>query len=355
MRDSSKQRECGPSIQPRKWFHVSNLVQFCRVRIQQFFSRLKITDFIIVDTLGVGGFGRVELVQLKSDPTKTFALKIVRKCHMVDPLHQQHLQSERTVLTQAHCPFIVRMYQTFQDRENVYMLMEACRGGELWSLLRDCGAFDESTSRFYSSCVLEAFSYLHSRGVLYRDLKPENLILDHRGYAKLVDFGFCKKVGLRKKTWTFCGTPEYLPPELILNKGHDLSLDFWSLGVLVFEMLTGRPPFSGPDPVKTYDLVLDGIDMVEFPEKISRNAELLIKQLCRENPSERLGNLKNGIKDVQDHKWFEGFDWQGLREGTLAPPLKPLDWSASKTQKSEQFFGEPAELFQETHPLHFEY
>ncbi|XP_052381997.1 cGMP-dependent protein kinase 1-like [Oncorhynchus keta] len=179
-------------------------------------------------------------------------------------------------------------------------------------------------------CIVEALSFLHVRGIIYRDLKPENILLDHRGYAKLVDFGFAKKVGLGQKTWTFCGTPEYVAPEIILNKGHDVSVDCWSLGILIYELLSGSPPFSGCDPMKTYNIILRGLDMVEFPKKISKIAANLIKRLCRDNPSERVGNQKNGVKNIQKHKWFECFNWEGLRQATLAPPFTltvkgPLD------------------------------
>ncbi|KAG1936476.1 cGMP-dependent protein kinase egl-4 [Pimephales promelas] len=288
-----------------------------------FFSNLNLSDFNIIDTLGVGGFGRVELVQLKSDEMKTFAMKILKKRHIVDTRQQEHIRSEKLIMQEAHSDFIVRLYRTFKDSKYLYMLMEACLGGELWTILRDRGNFDDSTTRFYTACVVEAFAYLHSKGIIYRDLKPENLILDHRGYAKLVDFGFAKKIGFGKKTWTFCGTPEYVAPEIILNKGHDISADYWSLGILMYELLTGSPPFSGPDPMKTYNIILRGIDMIEFPKKITKNAANLIKKLCRDTPSERLGNLKNGVKDIQKHKWFEGFNWDGLRKGTLTPPIIP--------------------------------
>uniref|UniRef100_A0A668RQK7 cGMP-dependent protein kinase n=1 Tax=Oreochromis aureus TaxID=47969 RepID=A0A668RQK7_OREAU len=261
-----------------------------------FFSSLKLTDFNIIDTLGVGGFGRVELVQLKSDEAKTFAMKILKKRHIVDTRQQEHIRSEKHIMTEAHSDFIVRLYRTFKDSKYLYMLMEACLGGELWTILRDRGSFEDSTTRFYTGCVVEAFAYLHAKGIIYRDLKPENLILDSRGYAKLVDFGFAKKIGFCKKTWTFCGTPEYVAPEIILNKGHDVSADYWSLGILMYELLTGSPPFSGPDPMKTYNVILRGIDMIEFPKKITKNAANLIKKLCR---------------------------WEGLRKGTLTPPITP--------------------------------
>ncbi|XP_067879215.1 cGMP-dependent protein kinase 1-like isoform X2 [Heterodontus francisci] len=267
-----------------------------------FFASLEHTDFNVCQTLGVGGFGRVELVQLKNEEGRTFAMKILKKRHIVDTRQQEHIRSEKQIMQEAHCDFIVRLYRTFRDRKYLYMLMEACLGGELWTILRDRGSFDDAMTRFYTACVLEAFAYLHCKGVIYRDLKPENIILNHRGYAKLVDFGFAKKVGFGKKTWTFCGTPEYVAPEIILNKGHDSSADYWSLGILMYELLTGSPPFSGSDPMETYNIILRGIDMVEFPKKISKNAGTLIKKLCRDNPSERLGHQKNGVKDIQKHK-----------------------------------------------------
>ncbi|MGH0138290.1 UNVERIFIED_CONTAM: hypothetical protein FKN15_066088 [Acipenser sinensis] len=270
-----------------------------------FFSNQNLVDFNIIDTLGVGGFGRVELVQMKSDEAKTFAMKILKKRHIVDTRQQEHIRSEKQIMQEAHSDFIVRLYRTFKDSKYLYMLMEACLGGELWTILRDRGSFEDSTTRFYTACVVEAFAYLHSKGIIYRDLKPENLILDHRGYAKLVDFGFAKKIGFGKKTWTFCGTPD--------------------------------PPFSGPDPMKTYNIILRGIDMIEFPKKITKNAANLIKKLCRDNPSERLGNLKNGVKDIQKHKWFEGFNWEGLRKGTLTPPIVPNVTSPTDTSNFDSF------------------
>uniref|UniRef100_W5K3U4 cGMP-dependent protein kinase n=1 Tax=Astyanax mexicanus TaxID=7994 RepID=W5K3U4_ASTMX len=294
-----------------------------------FFFNLHLSDFNIIDTLGVGGFGRVELVQLKSDEYKTFAMKILKKRHIVDTRQQEHIRSEKLIMQEAHSDFIT--VQTFKDSKYLYMLHEACLEESCGPIPETRGSFDDSTTRFYTACVVEAFAYLHSKGIIYRDLKPENLILDHRG-----DFGFAKKIGFGKKTWTFCGTPEYVAPEIILNKGHDISADYWSLGILMYELLTGSPPFSGPDPMKTYNIILRGIDMIEFPKKITKNAANLIKKLCRDTPSERLGNLKNGVKDIQKHKWFEGFNWEGLRKGTLTPPSSPVT-SATDTSNFDSF------------------
>ncbi|NXG25371.1 KGP1 kinase, partial [Grallaria varia] len=302
-----------------------------------FFANLKLSDFNIIDTLGVGGFGRVELVGMLCSAAGAAFWVPPLMVGCLWPTQSSKAQAERGQMRSGISKRVWGLYRTFKDSKYLYMLMEACLGGELWTILRDRGSFEDSTTRFYTACVVEAFAYLHSKGIIYRDLKPENLILDHRGYAKLVDFGFAKKIGFGKKTWTFCGTPEYVAPEIILNKGHDISADYWSLGILMYELLTGSPPFSGPDPMKTYNIILRGIDMIEFPKKIAKNAANLIKKLCRDNPSERLGNLKNGVKDIQKHKWFEGFNWEGLRKGTLTPPIIPSVASPTDTSNFDSF------------------
>lgn len=289
----------------------------------QEYAHIELEDLDFVVTLGVGGFGRVELVQYIHDKSKSFALKVLQKKHIVETEQQEHVLSERNIMMSCRHSFICRMYKTFKDSRYVYMLMEPCLGGEVWSILRDRNCFDDSTTRFYIACVTEALEYLHSRNIIYRDLKPENLMLDSMGYAKLVDFGFSKILISGKKTWTFCGTPEYVAPEIILNKGHDKAVDYWSIGILMYELFTGTPPFTATDPVKTYKIILRGFEMLNFPSNISKTALSLMKRLCKENPSERLGYQKGGIVDIRKHKWFQGFDWDGLRARTLIPPIIP--------------------------------
>ncbi|XP_044760116.1 cGMP-dependent protein kinase, isozyme 2 forms cD4/T1/T3A/T3B isoform X2 [Coccinella septempunctata] len=308
-----------------------------RLRINEEFANIQLSDLRVLTTLGVGGFGRVELVQIISDPGRSFALKQMKKAQIVETRQQQHIMSEKEIMGEANCQFIVKLFKTFKDRKYLYMLMESCLGGELWTVLRDKGHFDDATTRFYTACVVEAFDYLHSRNIIYRDLKPENLLLDNQGYIKLVDFGFAKRLQTGRKTWTFCGTPEYVAPEVILNKGHDISADYWSLGVLMFELLTGTPPFTGSDPMKTYNIILKGIDAIEFPRNITRNAMALIKKLCRDNPAERLGYQKGGISEIQKHKWFDGFNWEGLTERTLTPPILPNVNSVVDTSNFDEY------------------
>ncbi|XP_024885811.1 cGMP-dependent protein kinase, isozyme 2 forms cD5/T2 isoform X2 [Temnothorax curvispinosus] len=308
-----------------------------RRRLNEEFRDVRLQDLRTIATLGVGGFGRVELVQIAGDSTRSFALKQMKKAQIVETRQQQHIMSEKRIMSEADCDFVVKLFKTFKDRKYLYMLMEACLGGELWTVLRDKGHFDDGTTRFYTACVVEAFDYLHSRNIIYRDLKPENLLLDNQGYVKLVDFGFAKRLDNGRKTWTFCGTPEYVAPEVILNKGHDISADYWSLGVLMFELLTGTPPFTGADPMKTYNIILKGIDAIEFPRSITRNAMALIKKLCRDNPAERLGYQRGGISEIQKHKWFDGFNWEGLKTRTLEPPILPRVQGSTDTANFDAY------------------
>lgn len=299
------------------------------------FTDLKLKDLQIITTLGVGGFGRVELVKIAGEGARSFALKVMKKKHIVDTRQQEHIMNEKRIMRSASSPFIVKLFKTFKDRKYLYMLLESCLGGELWAILRDRVYFDDSTTRFYTCCVMEAFAYLHSRGIIYRDLKPENLLLDSRGYVKLVDFGFAKVIGPGRKTWTFCGTPEYVAPEIILNKGHDFTADYWSMGILIFELLTGSPPFTASDPMKTYNIILKGIDAIEFPRKITKTATALIKRLCREVPTERLG--VKGLKEIYKNKWFEGFNWEALKSLTLNPPILPVIQSAVDSSNFDDY------------------
>lgn len=178
--------------------------------------------------------------------------------------------------------------------------MEACLGGDVWTVMSQRRFFDERTSIFISGCVVLAFEFLHSRNIIYRDLKPENLMFTPDGYCKLVDFGFAKQLSQNYKTNTFAGTPEYVAPEIILDRGHDRSADYWTLGILIFELLVGKTPFRGPNQMKIYQRILGGIDSIKMP-KISKSAQNLIRLLCKQSAAERLGYQKRGIIDIKRH------------------------------------------------------
>nr|VZI34035.1 unnamed protein product [Spirometra erinaceieuropaei] len=297
-------------------------------KIREEFKNLNLRDLCVIATLGVGGFGRVELVRIGEDNSRTFALKQLKKYYVVQTKQEEHVMNERSILMNTNCDFIVKLYRTFKDRKYLYMLLEVCLGGELWTVLRNQIAFSESLTQFYIACVVEGLIYLHTRGIVFRDLKPENLLLDSQGFCKMTDFGFAKNIGFGRKTWTFCGTPEYVAPEIILNKGHDFSADAWSLGILIFELHIGAPPFTSEEPMKTYNIILKGIEAITFPRKISRNAQNLIRRLCRDNPTDRLGYGKGGLCEIKKHVWFEGFDWNGLANRQLSPSYVPRVASA---------------------------
>ncbi|XP_045785295.1 cGMP-dependent protein kinase, isozyme 1-like isoform X2 [Maniola jurtina] len=202
------------------------------------FEFVELKDLEIVGTMGVGGFGRVELVHYKRDPSLTFALKCLKKIDMVQQQQQEHAFNEKNIMMACNSRFICRLYRTFKDNKYIYFLMEPVLGGDVWTILQKQRYFPENVARFMSACVVEAFQYLHSKDIIYRDLKPENLMLDKQGYIKLVDFGFAKRLSTNSKTWTFAGTPEYVAPEIVLNKGHDRAVHCWPLGMLTFPLLS---------------------------------------------------------------------------------------------------------------------
>lgn len=291
------------------------------------YSDIKLEDLITLSTLGVGGFGRVELVQHKTDSSKVFALKKLKRLEMIKQNQIKHVFNEKKVQLACSSSFIVKLYTTYRDKHYLYYLQEVCLGGDLFFLMhrQKSRCFTESSARFLAACIIEALAHLHERKYVYRDLKPENMMIDRKGYVKLTDFGFAKKVKTFSKTYTFAGTPEYVAPEVIQSKGHDKAVDYWGLGVFIYELLVGKTPFKSSDSnhSKTYELIVDGLDDVVFPIKMGRVAENLIRNLCKVDPSSRLGCRANGAQEVRDHNWYLGFNWDLLRSTKMRSPYVP--------------------------------
>eukprot|EP00092_Neocalanus_flemingeri_P025157 GFUD01027283.1.p1 GENE.GFUD01027283.1~~GFUD01027283.1.p1 ORF type:complete len:399 (+),score=129.40 GFUD01027283.1:141-1337(+) len=301
-------------------------------------ARLELKDLQRVATLGVGGFGRVDLVTIDSrEDKKSFALKTIPKSVLRDAEHRRHSIAEKEIHSILDSKFIIQLYRTFQDKEHLHMLMEICLGGELWTLLRDHNYFPDLTARFYIGCVVEALDYLHSLGIIYRDIKPENCLISHTGYLKLVDMGLAKKMKTSAKTFSFCGTAEYVPPEVVLKTGHGRQTDLWALGILIYELVEGRPPFLGENPVQTYQLILRGVDCAHFPDYVSSAAEDIVRSLCRKKPQDRLGAGVGGFNLVRRHKWFKDFIWKDLRSQTLPAPIIPCISSHVDTSCFDSF------------------
>ncbi|MCJ1354403.1 MAG: serine/threonine protein kinase, AGC [Icmadophila ericetorum] len=293
---------------------------------------LQLKDFDLLKTIGTGTFARVWLARLakpsQEDRDKVFALKIIRKVDTIRLKQVEHVRNERNTLAAvAGHPFITTLITTFSDHDSLYMLLDYCPGGEVFTYLRRARRFNESVSRFFAAEIVLILEYLHEQeGIAYRDLKPENILIDADGHLKLVDFGFAKKIG-RTETYTLCGTPEYLAPEVIKNTGHGTAVDWWAFGILVYEFLVGQPPFWDPNPLKIYQLIVEG--KIRYPHTISPSAADLISSLCTVNPSKRLGNISGSASRVKSHPWFREIDWEKLYQrrerGPFVPNLRGKD------------------------------
>lgn len=281
-------------------------------------GKYSLTDFQIMRTLGTGLFGRVHLVRSVHNG-RYYAIKVLKKQQVVKMKQVEHTNDERRMLKLVEHPFLIRMWGTFQDAKNLFMVMDYIEGGELFSLLRKLQRFPNPVAKFYAAEVTLALEYLHSHNIIYRDLKPENILLDRNGHIKITDFGFAKEVST--VTWTLCGTPDYIAPEVITTKPYNKSVDWWSLGVLIFEMLAGYTPFYDSTPMKTYEKILLG--KVHYPLIMLADVIDLLKQLITADLTRRLGNLSNGPADIRNHPWFAEVVWEKLLLKDIETPYEP--------------------------------
>ncbi|KAI8671503.1 CAMP-dependent protein kinase type 1 [Fusarium keratoplasticum] len=301
-------------------------------------GKYSLGDFDILRTLGTGSFGRVHLVQSKHNQ-RFYAVKVLKKAQVVKMKQVEHTNDERRMLADVKHPFLITLWGTFQDIKNLYMVMDFVEGGELFSLLRKSGRFPNPVAKFYAAEVTLALEYLHSKNVIYRDLKPENLLLDRHGHLKITDFGFAKRVP--DKTWTLCGTPDYLAPEVVSNKGYNKSVDWWSLGILIYEMLCGYTPFwDSGSPMKIYENILKG--KVKYPAYVNADAQNLLERLITADLTKRLGNLYGGPADVKNHPWFAEVTWDRLaRKDIDAPYTPPVKAGAGDASQFDRYPEDP--------------
>lgn len=283
--------------------------------------------------LGRGGFGRVELAR-DSDSRRHYALKIVTKRNLLASkasLRTQWLLREKQCLEELSHTFIVELHATYADEKNLYFLFDLAIGGELFRILDRLGKLPETATQFYIGSLALALAHIHSREYVYRDLKPENVLIDQFGFVKLCDFGFAKKVVDR--TYTQCGTPDYVAPEMLKGQGVNQAADWWALGVVLYEALVGYTPFtnSNGEEMKTFEAILNG--EFELPEEEAETEwAKLVSGLCAVKVSSRLGYLSGGAEDVICHAWFGKYDWDGLVNRTITPPWRPQPEAADDTR-----------------------
>jgi tRNA A-37 threonylcarbamoyl transferase component Bud32 len=302
-------------------------------------KKVSLNDFKLLKVLGRGTFGKVCLAQYKATK-KYYAMKIMKKNIILEHNQVTHTLLEKNILQNLNYQFLVGMDFCFQTQERIYFAMNFIRGGELFSHLYKCKYFPEEKAKFYSAIVGLALEYLHTHGIVYRDIKPDNILIDEDGYLKLADFGMSKMLKDQEKAFSLCGTPEYFAPEIITREGHNKSADWWSYGILLYEMLYGIPPFYSKNTEKMFELITKA--KLKFPQKIevSDDAKDLIKKLLVKNQDLRLG-CEGGFEEIKKHSFFKGFDFKALEEKKLEAPFIPtLRGSIDVTNFDRQYTSE---------------
>jgi len=283
-------------------------------------TKINKDDFELLTVIGKGSFGKVMQVR-KKDDGKIYAMKVLRKEAIIARKQVTHTKAEKSILQKIQHPFIVQLHYAFQTKDKLYMILDYINGGELFFHLKKEGRFQENRVRFYAAEIVCALSHLHSLGIVYRDLKPENILLNSEGHITITDFGLSKQIKADEGTHTFCGTPEYLAPEVLKGQGHGIAVDWWSLGTLIYEMLTGLPPFYSQNINIMYQKILNG--ELRFPSYVSSEAQSLLEGLLTREVEKRLGSGPDGSGEVRKHKFFNGIDWEKLERKELDAPFKP--------------------------------
>ncbi|KAI8613135.1 kinase-like domain-containing protein [Chytriomyces sp. MP71] len=296
-------------------------------------------DFNTLKLVGKGSFGKVVLVR-KKDTGRVFAMKILSKKHIIERQEIVHTLAERSVLIRgSKNPFLPSLKYSFQTPEKLYLVQDYMNGGELFYHLQREGAFTEAQAKFYTCELICALEFLHRNEIIYRDLKPENVLFDSNGHIILADFGLCKENFTREsKTNTFCGTAAYLAPEILLGEGYGLAVDWWALGILFYEMCTGLPPFYSENVNLMYKKILH--NQLLFPIGTMKDAESFIRALLDRNSATRLGSGPTDALELKQHPYLASLDWTRLERKQLTPPFKPLVESETDTSNFDPFFTE---------------
>uniref|UniRef100_A0A8D0CK12 protein kinase C n=1 Tax=Scleropages formosus TaxID=113540 RepID=A0A8D0CK12_SCLFO len=299
------------------------LIATTEIRDEEQFQ-FSLTDFKCVAVLGRGHFGKVLLAEYKSTG-EMFAIKALKKGDIVAREEVDSLMCEKRIFETVNSvrhPFLVNLFACFQTKDHVCFVMEYAAGGDLMMHIH-ADVFSEPRAVFYAACVVLGLQFLHDHKIVYRDLKLDNLLLDTEGYVKIADFGLCKEgMGFRDRTSTFCGTPEFLAPEVLTETSYTRAVDWWGLGVLIFEMLVGESPFPGDDEEEVFDSIVN--DEVRYPRFLSTEAISIMRRLLRRNPERRLGAGERDAEEVKKHPFFRNVDWSGLLAKKARPPFVPI-------------------------------
>eukprot|EP00062_Callorhinchus_milii_P009608 gi/632953610/ref/XP_007892517.1/ PREDICTED: ribosomal protein S6 kinase alpha-2 isoform X2 [Callorhinchus milii] len=291
--------------------------------VKEGFEKADPSQFELLKVLGQGSYGKVFLVKkIKgSDAGQLYAMKVLKKATL-KVRDRVRSKMERDILAEVNHPFIVKLHYAFQTEGKLYLILDFLRGGDLFTRLSKEVMFTEEDVKFYLAELALALDHLHGLGIIYRDLKPENVLLDEDGHIKITDFGLSKEaVDQDKRAYSFCGTIEYMAPEVVNRRGHAQSADWWSFGVLMFEMLTGSLPFQGKDRKETMALILKA--KLGMPQFLSPEAQSLLRALFKRNPSNRLGAGPDGVEEIKRHHFFGTIDWNKLYRKEIKPPFKP--------------------------------